>query len=582
MVTQKADYTGSHIIQDNMPTISYICSEQDNAKIQMREEDIDEIIATFTNTHHSIENDNIDWKAVEMELVRSTISTSPIYNNVIKLYGIMNDEEQELIGQKTINTISTTETTENVVFDLSNGACEPPLIKEVGTTSSGKIRLNLPIPLSEYESISLRRVWGDDLWAKRKQIDVIGTSEGDLINYPYPFTLSYDSDMKTDFSDLRFYDTDGRTLLNHYIIKKTDSSSVDVRVEIPIIPRNAKTRVFVEYGNSDALSTSNGFDTFTFFDDFEDGKYGRAYDSSTVDRSGLYSDWLLRGGTAAMETSSPISGTYSVKHTGDGTNAITNRMHRYVGGRTPLRVGFTLRCNTQGTSATTPHANLWITRYVDGNNYVGLFTYYDSGTNRQVLQFGKVVGGVWSSIATNNWLVGKMPTGTNYQFNIVDSGYYFGVVVDGVSRIGTNYTGGIATGTVGFGANYQTTLVWDNMYYYIPNIGATVEPTNGTLSSEESFSNNIIQPDSYSDYSLQYLLYTLPADYVNGSPICFDVLEMDSSIYETPDIFSNLTDIIGLGYDHVSKYQALRVVVETLTDKNNSIKWNIITYKYLV
>lgn len=88
-----------------------------------------------------------------------------------------------------------------------------------------------------------------------------------LINVPY------DSDMNNDFSDLRFSDPSNTTELDYWIADKVDGVYANIWVEIiqPITSTN-NIIAYMWYGNvSNIISNSNGFETFIFFDDFEDG-----------------------------------------------------------------------------------------------------------------------------------------------------------------------------------------------------------------------------------------------------------------------------------------------------------------------
>ncbi len=80
--------------------------------------------------------------------------------------------------------------------------------------------------------------------------------------------MAYDSDMKTDFSDLRFTDADGTTLISCWVQSYTDSVSAIVWVKVPSIPGSSTMTVYMYYGNPAASSVSNGATTFDFFDDF--------------------------------------------------------------------------------------------------------------------------------------------------------------------------------------------------------------------------------------------------------------------------------------------------------------------------
>src|SRR4051812_31737316 len=67
--------------------------------------------------------------------------------------------------------------------------------------------------------------WYNNAWTGRQPITVTGSSVGAQTNYQVKLTVPYVSGMKSDFSDLRFTDADGTTLLNYWIESVINSSS---------------------------------------------------------------------------------------------------------------------------------------------------------------------------------------------------------------------------------------------------------------------------------------------------------------------------------------------------------------------
>jgi hypothetical protein len=89
---------------------------------------------------------------------------------------------------------------------------------------------------------------------------------------------------RPDFGDIRFTRDDGVTLLDYWLESETDSSSAIFWVEIADDLSGANSAIYVYYGKSDATTTSNGTNTFLFFDDF----------SGTLDK------WITVSGTWAV------------------------------------------------------------------------------------------------------------------------------------------------------------------------------------------------------------------------------------------------------------------------------------------
>ena len=83
-------------------------------------------------------------------------------------------------------------------------------------------------------------------------------------NYAIKIVVPYDSDMRSDYSDLRFVENEASGVLPYWIENYTvDNATVWVRR-----PENRDNTIYMYYGNSGATTTENGDNTFLFFDDF--------------------------------------------------------------------------------------------------------------------------------------------------------------------------------------------------------------------------------------------------------------------------------------------------------------------------
>jgi hypothetical protein len=152
--------------------------------------------------------------------------------------------------------------------------------------------------------------WYNTNWLIRKKITITGgTSE--LNDYQIKIKVyrsrGTDTDnsvftginkVNSDYSDLVFTAADGVTPLYHWVEevgnKTYDSSSNFVWVEVPVAAASpTPTYIYMYYGNSSAASTSDGFNTFVFFDDFDDsslntdlwdtyGSYGATTESDGI------------------------------------------------------------------------------------------------------------------------------------------------------------------------------------------------------------------------------------------------------------------------------------------------------------
>ena len=104
---------------------------------------------------------------------------------------------------------------------------------------------------------------------------------------------------RTDFGDVRFTDDDGTTPLNYWMESKVDSNSAVFWVKVADSLESQAQTIYVYYGKADATTTSNGANTFLFFDDF----------------SGDLSKWTTLEGTVSIESGqmkvSAAPGSYS-------------------------------------------------------------------------------------------------------------------------------------------------------------------------------------------------------------------------------------------------------------------------------
>lgn len=107
-------------------------------------------------------------------------------------------------------------------------------------------------------------------WTRRMVITINNTlNTNNLIDYQVCINVNYSSSMKSDFSDLRFTDSDGLTLIPYWMESYVPQVSAVVWVKVSSIPASGTTTIYMYYGNPDASSASNGTATFEFFDDFE-------------------------------------------------------------------------------------------------------------------------------------------------------------------------------------------------------------------------------------------------------------------------------------------------------------------------
>jgi len=117
--------------------------------------------------------------------------------------------------------------------------------------------------------------WVDIGWRYRWRLTIDNTSNSSaLTNYQICVTVDTASlisagKMRSDCGDIRFTDSDGKTLLGYWIESGINTSSTKIWVRVPSIPANSTKTIYMYYGNPNATSQSNGNAVFDFFDDFE-------------------------------------------------------------------------------------------------------------------------------------------------------------------------------------------------------------------------------------------------------------------------------------------------------------------------
>jgi len=109
-------------------------------------------------------------------------------------------------------------------------------------------------------------------WKYRKEITIKENSGRNLTDYQVLIELNSTnfefSKAKPDGSDIRFTDESGKKL--PYWIEEWSDNEAKIWIKVPFIPANGETRIYMYYGNPDAISESNGDAVFEFFDDFSE------------------------------------------------------------------------------------------------------------------------------------------------------------------------------------------------------------------------------------------------------------------------------------------------------------------------
>ena len=148
-----------------------------------------------------------------------------------------------------------------------------------GVVNAGSYKVKLEAKKSAFESIDAlptaqglelsEWAWWNSSWARKVPINLSTAAGYTGANYQISFNLTYDGDMNTDFSDLRFLNSTENGAVDYWIETKVDSAWALVWVEVPQNITTTNSSIYMYYKNALATtSTSNASATFIYGDDF--------------------------------------------------------------------------------------------------------------------------------------------------------------------------------------------------------------------------------------------------------------------------------------------------------------------------
>jgi hypothetical protein len=558
-------YKGAELLQKELPSAHFDNSDQGNVTYNPPTDDTGlQLSGYFYNTHHPRESGNVSWHSVKVNWTKSSTST-PEFETKIQLYGLDMGYNQELVGEYQTSTITGSDVTEDYTFELHNSGGLQPFTRFDETAPAGKYKVHLPLTYKNYETINLTRCWYDPDWTKANYRPVTYSGTG-LTKTVGPLTVSYDADMDPSFSDIVFTDRDGETVLKFWQETHTDNTIAYYYVGIfDEEPSGLTKNVYYYYGTPGAASIQTTPQAlFNYYDDWEDNKY--------TGRSSPYQNWTVSGGTAAINSATPIYGTYSIKHTGTGDYSTTNGMW-IVNTLTSYNARFKFQITTTGTTPYTPWFRIFTPRYIDSTHYLTVDSYYNSGTGKQVVRVLEENGAGTVEICTPvNWLTGTPLTSSVYEAWVVDTGSNIKLYIDTTPYIDKAYSSNVTTGKKGFGSMGDTATTWDNL-----KIWATNTITVGAPGTE--ISTVTVTPDSADDDDT-YVTYTTPSDWGNYAPLRLSLNEYGNTTYESPYLNLSPQATAKLGYDGVDKYVALRTRYEVKGSDAQSVTFNSAEYVY--
>jgi hypothetical protein len=573
MVSSTSIYKGAALLQDGLPNSNFICSDNDGLIFVPSNLDPAELVTTEAYITHQPDDPNSIWAGVDIDWSRITTDSTSILHALFTLYGITSMGDVVQVGEKVITSCPTTSLRETISFNTLQSACEPSLTTNPSLAAAGKVNLNLPMTYKNFDDVGLYPVNADPLQTRMKIVPITGSIDGQEGSFAVgPINIVYDSDMNADFSDLRFYQWNGSAFvsLSYQIIKKVNGVSATIFVQLSTIPVSPNiSNILMVYGNSSYTSSSAPLSNLYYYDDFEDGLL--------TGRTSPYQNMVVGAGTGLVTNTSPITGTYSCKHTGNGADSLSNRI--YWSDTTPyFSATFNFKLLTQGAGTSTPYITLFYLSFTDTSNYVRLETSYN-GTY-QVLQIKSAVAGVSTVYGSMNLLTGKMPINTVYKFYVRQLSTGWLVYVNGVLKFNVAATPANACSYKAFGANVDSAGMWDNIIFR-PWISTSIyignDPTIGTIGSKLS-TNVEIQPDSIGDDFTQ-LIFSKPSSWLDGIPGYFTTRKPLNYNVPTRTVPIYATNTFQLGYDGMDKFDALRLGIFVTANSNYNFNINSVTFR---
>ncbi len=205
-----------------------------------------------------------DYATNNTILTLSLISKEDITITSIKLY-----DGSELVGSYG-NKVLDAGINDKVNINLSLSTGEYNLIAEFCYYKRGGIKLERCYNSSIYVTItnsSITKEWYYSYLSYRRNVSIENDNSYNLSNYQVKLIINYNSNMQSDFDDLRFtyYNrSDSKEYeIPYWIEEKYDGVNATVWIKVPFLESNKNETIYMYYGN-DSISNENIFnETFT-------------------------------------------------------------------------------------------------------------------------------------------------------------------------------------------------------------------------------------------------------------------------------------------------------------------------------
>jgi len=104
-------------------------------------------------------------------------------------------------------------------------------------------------------------IWTDPSWSRMKPIQLTNTAGEPLANYAVKMTIEHESEMQSDYDDIRFKHEDSTGWLDYWI-ESQDTTQAIVWVKVPVIPIGTSA-MYLFYSNPSAQNQSDFYSVFT-------------------------------------------------------------------------------------------------------------------------------------------------------------------------------------------------------------------------------------------------------------------------------------------------------------------------------
>ena len=259
--------------------------------------------------------------------------------------------------------------------------------------------------------------WWNTDWQKRKPIFISENSGSTLTDHQIAINVTYDSDMQSDFDDLRFtwlnQTSETEVLCDVWIETKSDGAWAYVWVEVPEIPASDSALLFMYYNNPAASSMSNATATLLFFDDFA----GASLDTSKWTEDAVNDITQTVNGYFRFEDAAKSDNTYWIYDETD-----TGSQHQ---AKLTLPSGFLIKWRATVSDTSADQMGQGGIAVVASDNTIIYYIGYSDGSGSSIAPSRVVIGesgNLWSSAVSS---------GDSATFILKRSGETYKAVVDG-------------------------------------------------------------------------------------------------------------------------------------------------------